>query len=76
MSTQIAVRLEQDQVDYIDRQVASGAAPSRAEVLRRLVARVQRQEQALRDLVALKAQPYCELDDFHEAVDADRPAID
>jgi len=75
MSVQIAVRFEQDQVDFIDRQVASGAAATRADVLRRLVAKVQRQEQAVRDLGALKARPYSELDDFHEAADANRPDL-
>ena len=65
MTLQIAVRLPEDQVDSIDRLVASGEARSRADLVSRAVARLQRQHEALRDLEAIRADPYEEFDGLH-----------
>jgi Arc/MetJ-type ribon-helix-helix transcriptional regulator len=56
MSTQIAVRLPDEIVDYIDEQVRSGRARSRAAVLSRAIARDARRDRAERDLVILLAE--------------------
>jgi Arc/MetJ-type ribon-helix-helix transcriptional regulator len=49
MSTQIAVRLPDDLVAYIDQEVASGAAASRAAVVSRALLRDRRHQQAEQD---------------------------
>jgi Arc/MetJ-type ribon-helix-helix transcriptional regulator len=49
MSTQIAVRLPDDIVAYVDEQVTAGVAPSRAAVVTRALARERRREAAERD---------------------------
>lgn len=50
MTIQIAVRLPDDQVAFIDRQVSEGVAKSRAALVSRAVRRLEREEQAARDL--------------------------
>lgn len=65
MTLQIAVRLPEDQVAFIDGLVASGEARSRAELVSRAVARLQRQHEALRDLDAIRADPYDEFEGLH-----------
>jgi Arc/MetJ-type ribon-helix-helix transcriptional regulator len=55
MSTQIAVRLPDEIVAYIDEQVRSGRARSRAAVLSRAVTRDVRRERAERDLAVILA---------------------
>lgn len=50
VSTQIAVRLPDEIVDYLDEQVRSGRVRSRAELITRLLAREQRRDRALIDL--------------------------
>lgn len=64
---QIAVRLPDEQVRFLDSLVAEGGMRSRAEVISRTVARLQRQHQALADLGKIRAQPYEEFEDFHHA---------
>jgi Arc/MetJ-type ribon-helix-helix transcriptional regulator len=49
MSTQIAVRLPDDLVEFVDRLVASGKAPSRAAVVTRALDGERRREAARRD---------------------------
>jgi Arc/MetJ-type ribon-helix-helix transcriptional regulator len=49
MSTQIAVRLPDDLVEFVDRMVASGKAPSRAAVVTRALDSERRREAARRD---------------------------
>lgn len=49
MSTQIAVRLPDDLVAFLDEQVTSGAASSRAAVVARALDRERRREAAERD---------------------------
>lgn len=53
MSKQIAVRLPDDLVEFIDRLVADGAARSRAVVVARAVDRERRREAAARDAAIL-----------------------
>jgi Arc/MetJ-type ribon-helix-helix transcriptional regulator len=65
MTTQIAVRLPDEIVAYLDRQVASGDAPSRAAVVARALERERRRDIAERDarIYAAAAGPG-ELDDL------------
>ena len=53
MSIQIAVRLPDSMVDFLDRLVAEGGAPSRASVVERALAREFRQLIAARDAAIL-----------------------
>jgi Arc/MetJ-type ribon-helix-helix transcriptional regulator len=55
VSTQIAVRLPEDLVAFIDRLVADGRAPSRAAVVSRALQRERRRELAARDAAILAA---------------------
>ena len=55
MSTQIAVRLPDDLVAYVDQAVASGRVRSRAELVSRLIARDARRHRAEQDLQRLTA---------------------
>lgn len=58
MTVQIAVRVPDDLVDFIDRQVSEGAASSRAAVVVRALERERRRQAAERD-----ARIYAELGD-------------
>lgn len=49
MSKQIAVRLSEDLVEFIDDQVASGAAGSRADAMTQALRRERRRQIAARD---------------------------
>ena len=53
MSTQIAVRLPDELVAYVDSAVASGRVKSRAELVSRLIARDARRQRAEDDLQLL-----------------------
>ena len=53
MSKQIAVRLPDDIVDFIDQLVANGQASSRAVVVARAIDRERRREIAARDAAIL-----------------------
>lgn len=53
MSRQIAVRLPDDLVEFVDRLVADGAASSRAAVVKRALDRERRREVAARDAAIL-----------------------
>jgi Arc/MetJ-type ribon-helix-helix transcriptional regulator len=53
MSTQIAVRLPDELVRYVDEAVAAGRARSRAELVARLLARDARRHRAEQDLQRL-----------------------
>jgi Arc/MetJ-type ribon-helix-helix transcriptional regulator len=55
VSTQIAVRLPEELVAFIDRLVDEGRAPSRAVVVSRALHREQRREMAARDAAILAA---------------------
>ncbi len=53
MSTQIAVRLPDELVAYVDRAVAEGRVRSRAELVARLIERDARRQRAEEDLSVL-----------------------
>ena len=53
MSTQIAVRLPDELVAYVDEAVATGRAKSRADLVSRLLARDARRQRAEEDLQRL-----------------------
>jgi Arc/MetJ-type ribon-helix-helix transcriptional regulator len=55
VSTQIAVRLPAELVEFIDRLVADGRAPSRAAVVSQALQRERRRELAARDAAILAA---------------------
>ncbi|MGY1842036.1 ribbon-helix-helix domain-containing protein [Modestobacter sp. SYSU DS0875] len=55
MSTQIAVRLPEDLVRFVDQLVAEGKAASRAAVVSRALERERRREVAARDAAILTA---------------------
>src|SRR3712207_2459579 len=55
VSTQIAVRLPEELVEFIDRLVADGRAPSRAAVVSQALQRERRRELAARDAAILAA---------------------
>ena len=50
MSKQIAVRLPEDLMDFVDQVVSKGMAPSRAAVVVRALEREQRRQVAARDI--------------------------
>ncbi|WP_150462041.1 type II toxin-antitoxin system ParD family antitoxin [Nesterenkonia ebinurensis] len=54
MSKQIAVRLPDDLAAFVDAEVASGRASSRAGVLTRALERERQHQQALSDIAILK----------------------
>ena len=63
MSTQIAVRLPDELVAYVDLAVASGRVKSRAELVSRLIARDARRQRAEDDLqLLIKAGALDDLD--------------
>lgn len=67
MSKQIAVRLPDDIVDFIDQLVASGQASSRAVVVARAIDRERRLEIAARDAAILaRAGTASDLDSLAE----------
>jgi Arc/MetJ-type ribon-helix-helix transcriptional regulator len=55
VSTQIALRLPEELVEFIDRLIADGRAPSRAAVVSRALQRERRRELAARDAAILAA---------------------
>ncbi len=64
MTIQIAVRLPDDIVAFVDEQVSSGAAPSRAAVVARALERERRREAAERDAAIYAAAAPSDLDDL------------
>lgn len=70
MTTQIAVRLPDELVRYVDAQVAEGAASSRADLIARVLAREERRQRALADIERMRragASGYPELDAARQA---------
>ena len=55
MSREIAVQLPEDLVEFVDRLVSDGRAPSRAAVVSRALHRELRREMAARDAAILAA---------------------
>jgi Arc/MetJ-type ribon-helix-helix transcriptional regulator len=64
MSTQIAVRLPDEMVAFLDRTVATGKAPSRAAFVAAAVEREMRRQAAEQDAKILRASPADDLDDL------------
>lgn len=65
MTTQIAVRLPDEMVAFLDRTVASGRAPSRAALVAAAVEREMRRQAAERDAQILRENgPDDELDEL------------
>jgi Arc/MetJ-type ribon-helix-helix transcriptional regulator len=54
MTTQIAVRLPDEMVHFLDRSVAAGKAPSRAALVTRAVEREMRRQAAQHDAMILR----------------------
>jgi Arc/MetJ-type ribon-helix-helix transcriptional regulator len=70
MTKQIAVRLPEDLVEYVDGQVRAGAASSRADAVARALERERRRTRAAQDLAILLGERDVEdpdrLDDLAE----------
>jgi Arc/MetJ-type ribon-helix-helix transcriptional regulator len=69
MSTQIAVRLPDAQVAFLDREVSQGHARSRAELVGKALRRMERERIAAHDLeviIASGGNPYSELEGMIE----------
>jgi Arc/MetJ-type ribon-helix-helix transcriptional regulator len=66
MSTQIAVRLPEDLVAFIDRLVGEGRAPSRAAVVSQALRRERRREMAARDAAILASDGDDDMDALAE----------
>jgi Arc/MetJ-type ribon-helix-helix transcriptional regulator len=67
MSKQITVRLPDDQVDFLDHEVSSGHAPSRATAISRALSREQRRRRAERDLqILLRSDDDPDLAELHQ----------
>lgn len=54
MSTQIAIRLSDDLLAFLDEQVASGSAPSRADAVRQALEERRQRILAEKDIAILK----------------------
>jgi Arc/MetJ-type ribon-helix-helix transcriptional regulator len=79
MSTQIAVRLPDAQVAFLDREVSQGRASSRAELVSKALRRMERERRAARDLeviIASGGNPYSDLEGMLEHLVATYPVID
>jgi Arc/MetJ-type ribon-helix-helix transcriptional regulator len=79
MSTQIAVRLPDAQVAFLDGEIAQGHAHSRAELVSKALRRMERERIAARDLqiiIASGGNPYSELEGMLEALAAGYPELD
>ena len=65
MTMQIAIRLPDDMVAFLDKSVAAGSAPSRAALVARAVEREMRRQVAEHDAAILREQGTAdELDDL------------
>jgi len=79
MSTQIAVRLPDAQVAFLDREISQGHAHSRAELVSRALRRMERERIAARDLqiiIASGGNPYSELEGMLETIVTSYPELD
>ena len=79
MSTQIAVRLPDEQVAFLDHEVSLGHARSRAELVGKALRRMERERIAAHDLgviIASGGNPYSELEGMLEQLVKTYPAID
>jgi len=75
MSKQIAVRLPDDLMEFVDQQVANGAA-SRADVVKQALKRERRRvasEREIAILIRYKDDPDLEIEAFHAWADRHPP---
>ena len=78
MSIQIAVRLPDEQVAFLDREISQGHASSRAELVSRAWRRMERERVASADLeviIASGGNRYSELEGMLGQLAATDPAI-
>jgi Arc/MetJ-type ribon-helix-helix transcriptional regulator len=79
MSTQIAVRLPDAQVAFLDREISQGHAHSRAELVSTALRRMERERVAARDLqviIAAGGNPYSDLEGMLEQLVTSYPELD
>ena len=76
MTTQIAVRLPDELVEFVDGMVRRGVATSRAALIARLLDRERRRNRALQDLEIIKRTPDPEMDAVATWQGAHIPPID
>jgi len=79
MSTQIAVRLPDAQVAFLDREISQGHAHSRAELVSKALRRMERERVAARDLQIIidsGGNPYSELEGMLEQLVTSYPELD
>ena len=68
MSIQIAISVPEDVVSFLDEEVASGSAPSRADIVRRALEEHRRRVLADRDIEILKVSRDPDLEAITRAV--------
>ena len=76
MTMQIAIRLPDELVEFVDQMVSTGAATSRAALIARLVERERRRQRALQDLEIIRSRPDPDLDALVAWQAEHLPAID
>lgn len=80
VTTQIAIRLEDDELEALDREVAEGRATNRSHAVRRMIRRLQREqryrkEDAILLELARRGEPlYPDLEGMHD--NAYHPPLD
>ena len=76
MSTQIAVRLRDDNVQFMDAEVAAGRVKSRAKLLDNLLTRAQRESEYRREkeiLDSIEGPLYPDLEPMYEWIERQGP---
>lgn len=79
MTTQIAVRLDDDELATLDAEVAAGRAASRSEAVRRSILRLQREQRYRQDeaiLLDLARRGESVYPDLEGVLDLPRPQLD
>jgi Arc/MetJ-type ribon-helix-helix transcriptional regulator len=79
VSTQIAIRLDDDDLDALDREVREGRAASRSDALRRGIAHLRRRQRYRHDdevLVQLVRRQEAVYPDLDGLLDVPRPSLD
>ena len=79
MTTQIAVRLDSEELAALDSEIAQGRAVNRSDAVRRSIARLQRDQRYRSEeaiLVALARSGEALYPDLEGVVDLPRPSLD
>jgi Arc/MetJ-type ribon-helix-helix transcriptional regulator len=76
MTTQVAVRLADDLVEFVDALVRSGEAASRADVVQAALRREQRRRRAAQDAAIYASDGSDEFADMRRAAASSYPAVD